>query len=180
MKTVFLFGTLFLLLISKSFGQTINDTIDFNKFDTALFVNYFIQLCNEERADHCLDKVKYSEEGIKAAKHQASYVANTNQLEHSQPDEKTKNAKLRFELFATPNYKFNSEIIYLGKFKTTEKVTYKFLAKRVFRSFIMSTPHNSIIMSDDVKRFISTGVSIKYVGNGALNISTCTVFFKKV
>ena len=157
------------------------DTVDFNRFDTALFVNCFINLCNQERLDINGKSLKLSVDGMLAAQFHSDYNSETGILEHAQTQSfqgltlKTPESRLK-HFSKGKNLTFFGEIISKSSFCTP--LTYQFLAKKIFRMYFMSEGHRKVILSNLNKNInISSGINISKE-NGSIIFHTCFVFFE--
>ena len=178
MRTLFLLLTTFASLGTLDAQRTPNDTIDFNNFDTTLFVQCFVDLCNQERVDYGIKNLVVSKEGTAAAKYQASYVTTTRLLEHNQTvtfkGKNLKTPKERLDFFYE-----NQEFSYVGEILSgnciLKKVTYKFLAKQTFRMYIMSEGHKNIIMANVSE--VSPGIGFSKESS-KIQFYTCFLLFE--
>lgn len=173
---------IFFILILTSFSlkaqKSSKDVIDFNKFDTTLFYNCFLELCNEKRLDVDKKKVLSSEDGSNAAKFHALYVAETGLFEHNQKQSykglNLRTPKERINYFSKGK-KYASVGEILSKNIISKAITYIFLTKQVFKMYSMSKSHNEIMMEDF--NFVSLGISISKE-QGKINFYTCFLFLK--
>ena len=157
------------------------DTVDFNRFDTALFIKCFVDLCNQERLDLDGKSLKLSTYGACAAQFHSDYNSETDILEHIQSQSfkgltlKTPESRLK-HFSKGKNLTFLGEIISKSHFNNP--MTYQFLAKKIFRMYFMSEGHRKAILSHINKNVnISSGINISKE-NGSIVFHTCFVFFE--
>jgi hypothetical protein len=147
------------------FGQTRNDTVDFNKINHSLINELVFEKGNDERKKVSAVLFKKHEVCFLAAKYQSEYMSSYNILCHTN-EYAFQNVKLvkytdRIEFFSKKlNKEMHSsiEICLMRPFFFNKKITYDDLASQIINQFMKSEPHKLSLLLD------TKSESVKYMG----------------
>jgi len=163
MKTYTSITLIFLSIVL--FGQTRNDTVDFNKINYSLINELVFEKGNDERKKVSSVPFNKHEVCFSAAKYQSEYMSSYNILCHV--NEFTfQNVKLvkytdRVDFFSKKLNKEmcpSLEICLMRPFFLNQKITYDNLASQIINQFMKSEPHKLCLLSD------TKSESVKYMG----------------
>lgn len=183
MKT--LLTSVFVLSIFIGFGQSKNDTINFNKVNYTLLNDLIFEKHNEERKKQGVQLRVKNDVCRLSSQYQADYMAHYSIACHDNQFNfrgvKLYEPKDRVNYFMESlkvTNKYEGEICYAYFCDTNFKITYEQLAQRTIDSFMKSLPHKIIMLGrntfdSDQNGYFSVSTSLN---NGLFNFYVTGLF----